>query len=99
MPSWSVSVQIASYFRSLGGTITVGRPVRPLGDLPKMRVVLFDLTPKQLVSIVGDRFLNGLANWTYLPGGGIHGMCGYHAARVALRKGFGMAVPVALTDG
>jgi hypothetical protein len=27
------------------------------------------------------------------PGGGVHGLCGYHAARVALQEVFGMRVP------
>lgn len=31
------------------------------------------------------------------PGGGVHGMCGYHAARVALRDRFGKRVPTDLT--
>ena len=52
--SQAISDALAGYFRSLGGEIEVDRPVRSLRDLPKTRVVLFDLTPKQLLQIVGD---------------------------------------------
>lgn len=47
---------LAGYLKTLGGEITVNRPVRSMRDLPPTRVVLFDLTPKQVLSIVGDRF-------------------------------------------
>lgn len=56
---------LASYFKSLGGKIEVDRSVRSLADLPKAKVVLFDLTPKQLLTIIGDRLSNGLTNQIY----------------------------------
>ena len=61
----SIANALASYFKSLGGEIEVGRPVRSLADLPKARAVLFDLTPKQLLTILEDRLSGGLANQIY----------------------------------
>jgi phytoene dehydrogenase-like protein len=47
---------MASYLRSLGGEITTGRPVRRFDDLPPARALFFDVTPRQLLRIAGDRF-------------------------------------------
>lgn len=70
--SQSIANALAFYFQSLGGKIVVDQPVRSLADLPKTRVVLFDLTPKQLLGIVGDRFpyfyRKQLACYRYGPG-------------------------------
>lgn len=80
--SQHIAEALAGYFRSLGGEIIVDRPVRSMADLPKTRavggrdaaspVVLFDLTPKQLLSIVGDRFptyyRKQLEHYRYGPG-------------------------------
>jgi len=70
--SQQIANALASYFRSLGGRIEVDRPVRTLADLPKTRAVLFDLTPKQLLSIAGDRFSafyrKQLERYRYGPG-------------------------------
>ncbi|MBD2705539.1 NAD(P)/FAD-dependent oxidoreductase [Spirosoma sp. BT702] len=61
----AIANALASYFKSLGGQIEVDRPVRSLADLPKSRVVLFDLTPKQLLTILNDKFTSGLSNQIY----------------------------------
>lgn len=47
---------LTAYFRSLGGTVETERLVQSFRDIPATRVVLFDLTPKQLLNIAGERF-------------------------------------------
>ncbi|RYF64726.1 MAG: NAD(P)/FAD-dependent oxidoreductase [Cytophagaceae bacterium] len=54
--SQTIANALASYFRSIGGKLETGRLVQSLGDIPPTRVVLFDVTPRQLLSIAGERF-------------------------------------------
>jgi phytoene dehydrogenase-like protein len=51
-----VTDALALHLRSLGGEIITNRPVRSLGELPPSRVVLCDLTPRQLIEIADERF-------------------------------------------
>jgi phytoene dehydrogenase-like protein len=60
--SQQASNALAAYLRSLGGEIVTGTPVESLEALPKSRVVLCDVTPRQLLRIAGDR-LRGLYRW------------------------------------
>lgn len=46
---------LASYLRSLGGEIVTGHTVQSLDDLPDARVVLCDVTPRQLLRLTGTR--------------------------------------------
>lgn len=70
--SQKIADALASYFRSLGGTIELGRPVRSLRDLDSTDAVLFDVTPRQLLAIAGDRLPPGyrrlLERFRYGPG-------------------------------
>ena len=70
--SQSISGALASYLRSLGGEIVTGDPVTAMDDFPKPRSLLFDVTPRQLVRIVGDRLPAGyrrrLETYRYGPG-------------------------------
>ena len=63
---------LAGQLHELGGTVSTGRPVRALADLPAARAVLFDLTPRQVVAIAGDALPPGyrrrLAAYRYGPG-------------------------------
>ncbi len=70
--SQRIAEALASYLRSLGGTVVTGRRVASLADLPPARVVLFDLTPRQVVAIAGDRMApiprRRLGRFRYGPG-------------------------------
>jgi phytoene dehydrogenase-like protein len=54
--SQTIANALASYYRSIGGQIETDRRVNTLKDIPSTKVVLFDVTPKQLLSIAGERF-------------------------------------------
>jgi len=63
---------LAAKLRSLGGEIRVSAPVRSMRDIPESRVVIFDVTPRQLAAIAGDalpeRYLRKLRRYKYGPG-------------------------------
>ncbi|MEA2238831.1 MAG: hypothetical protein QOC81_3555 [Thermoanaerobaculia bacterium] len=63
---------LASYFRSLGGTIRTSTPIRSMRDVPSSRAVLFDVTPRQLAAIAGDdlppSYVRKLCGYRYGPG-------------------------------
>ncbi|NOK58375.1 MAG: NAD(P)/FAD-dependent oxidoreductase [Chloroflexi bacterium AL-W] len=54
-----ISNALASYLRSLGGEIITNERVEDVDHLPAARAVLFDVTPRQLISIAGKRFPEG----------------------------------------
>jgi phytoene dehydrogenase-like protein len=63
---------LVSYLRSLGGDVVTGHRVTSLADLPPSRTVLFDLTPRQVTAIAGDRLRRRmrrqLTRFRYGPG-------------------------------
>ena len=54
-----LSQVLAEYLRSLGGEVFVNRPVGTLEELPASRAVLCDVTPRQLLKIVGTNLSSG----------------------------------------
>lgn len=63
---------LAACLKNLGGEIHTGRFVKSMNDLPNARAVLFDLTPRQIVSIAGEQLASGyrkrLSKYRYGPG-------------------------------
>jgi len=63
---------LAAYLRSLGGEIITGMEVKLLDALPPARAILFDVTPRQLLRIAGDRlpreYQRQLRHYRYGPG-------------------------------
>lgn len=52
----SIAKALGDYFVSLGGTIQTDFHVTSLDQLPSSHAVLFDVTPKQLLTIAGHKF-------------------------------------------
>ncbi|HEX3556429.1 MAG TPA: NAD(P)/FAD-dependent oxidoreductase [Thermoanaerobaculia bacterium] len=63
---------MASLLRETGGTITTGRLVRSVDELPRARAYLFDLTPAQMLRLDGlrwpPRYRRRLDAYRYGPG-------------------------------
>src|SRR5437763_10756112 len=52
--SYAIIAAMASYYKSFGGAIQTGHRVRSFDDLPPSRVVVFDLTPRQLAAVAAN---------------------------------------------
>ena len=70
--SQAIADALATRLRSLGGEIETGNHVASLRELPTSRLVLCDVTPKQLIALAGDRlphrYRRRLQGWRYGPG-------------------------------
>ena len=70
--SQSVADAMAAYLESLGGEISTNIYVHSMADLPSARAYLFDLTPRQILEITGERLPQGyrrrLNRYRYGPG-------------------------------
>ena len=63
---------MADHLKSLGGEIVTNSPVTDIAELSRAGAVLFDLTPKQVVKIAGnrlpERYVKALGRYRYGPG-------------------------------
>jgi phytoene dehydrogenase-like protein len=63
---------LTAYLRALGGDIVTGMEITHLKQLPSSRVILFDVTPRQLLRIASDQLPAGyqhrLQRYRYGPG-------------------------------
>jgi phytoene dehydrogenase-like protein len=70
--SQSIADALVARLESHGGEVRCGHRVRSMADLPSARAVLFDLTPRQVLSITGDRltgrYRRRLQRWRYGSG-------------------------------
>jgi phytoene dehydrogenase-like protein len=70
--SQQIADGLASYLRSLGGEIEIGRRVESLDELAGAGLVLLDVTPRQLLALAGSRldgrYRRALERYRYGPG-------------------------------
>jgi phytoene dehydrogenase-like protein len=70
--SQRIGQALSAYFCALGGEIVTGHEVRTLRDIPPAYATLFDVTPRQMLRIVGDRlptrYRRKLEGYRYGPG-------------------------------
>ena len=56
--SKNIAGALAAYFTTIGGHIETNTYIKSLNELPSAKAVLFDVTPKQLLTIAGHKFSN-----------------------------------------
>jgi phytoene dehydrogenase-like protein len=70
--SQSVADALVARLLALGGEVRTGHRVTSLDELPSARIVLLDLTPRQVLAIAGDqlpaRYARRLERWRYGAG-------------------------------
>ncbi|HEY1789625.1 MAG TPA: NAD(P)/FAD-dependent oxidoreductase [Verrucomicrobiae bacterium] len=70
--SQQIANALASFLKSLSGEIVTGWRVESIQELPKARMILLDLTPRQLLRLLGDEMPRGyrrrLEKFSYGPG-------------------------------
>jgi phytoene dehydrogenase-like protein len=70
--SQGLSDALASYLRALGGEIEFGRQVESVDELPKSKVTMLDITPRQVLNVAGhrlpSRYARALRRYRYGPG-------------------------------
>jgi phytoene dehydrogenase-like protein len=70
--SQQIADALGGCFQSLGGRIETGWPVESIDELPQARAYLFDVTPRQLTQIAGERlprrYRQQLSRYRYGPG-------------------------------
>lgn len=70
--SQSIADALVARLTSLGGEVRCNHRVQSMADVPASRAVLFDLTPRQVLAIAGDRFparyRRRLHRWRYGSG-------------------------------
>jgi phytoene dehydrogenase-like protein len=85
--SQRVADALAEYFRSLGGEIVTAAPVEHLDELKPARLVLLDLSPRQVLRIAGDK----------LPGRYRRALEGYRYGSAAFKVDWALDGPVPWT--
>ncbi len=69
--SQSIAESLAAYLRTLGGEIVTGAAVDSIDRLPKARVILLDVTPGQMLQMVGglpEGYQRRIKRYHYGPG-------------------------------
>lgn len=70
--SQSIADALGSHLTSIGGSITTGAEIKSMEDLPAARSYLFDVSPRVLVSIAGNKlpsaYVNKLMRFRHGPG-------------------------------
>ena len=56
--SRKLAESLTAYFISIGGKIEINNMVSSIKQLPSSKIILFDVTPKQLLQIAGEKFSN-----------------------------------------